>query len=480
MTPNRQQAPAPNRQQAPPTGEIEVGTVTCGCRNGNLTEAIGIQRALVERAMARDPEAVGELYDRYVDDVYGYLLAWARDPETAEQLTERVFRDVMTWLPVVARGEGELGAWLIAMARDAVAHGRGPRPPEAEEGIVGDVALLDDPEREVVILRLLLGHSLVHTAHLTGYRPRVTKALQLLACSTLWERSQESPVSRAARTGSVARDDGEPYYLDAAQSDRRRADEFERRLNRWGADLTDDDRGLANALAIASSLRMEAPAVVTAPDPAFVYRVREELVADAAAKDPEAPAEAPVHASRFRRHAAPRTKPPRWAALLELASRRVVLLAAAGAVLAAVAGFMVIASLAGPPSRCGAAGCLGTATTGAGSSAAGAGTAPPGPTGAGAPASSGPGATTTTPPAPNAGGQLPPRTTARGAAVPPPTGAPGTTARPPATTLPPPTTRHQPPTTAKPPPTTAPTTTPTTAPPPTTGPTTTGVLPPLP
>jgi len=458
----------PNRSAAPPTGEIEVGAITCGCRNGNLTEAIAVQRKLVERAMAHDPEAVAELYDRYVDDVYGYLLAWTRDPETAEELTERVFRDVMTWLPVVARGEGELGAWLIAMARDAVAHGRRARPPGDDDGVVGDVALLDDPEREVVILRLLLGHSLVHTAHLTGYRPRVTKALQLLACSTLWERSQESPALRAARGAASSENSTstpEPYYLDPAQSDRRRADEFERRLSQWSADVTGDDRSMANALAIASSLRTVASTVVTPPDPAFVYRVREELVADAVVDEPEGPAEPPVRASRFRRRSG-HAKGTALSGLLALLSHRAVLATLVGAVLAAGAGFMIYNALAGPSSKCGGAGCLGTATTvasstGAGGSAVVAGTTPS-PTTAGGPTTTGPGANTTA--GPTSPSQQPPRSTSGGGATTSPTN-PGTT-RGPTTTLPKPTTTVAPTTTTQPatttsaPPTTVTTTTP--------------------
>ncbi len=453
----------PNRAAAPSTGEIEVGAITCGCRNGNLTEAIAVQRKLVEQAMARDPEAIAELYDRYVDEVYSYLLAWTRDPEVAEELTERVFRDVMAWLPVVARGEGELGAWLIAMARDAVAHGRAARPPGDDDSVIGDVARLDDPEREVVILRLLLGHSLTHTAHLTGYRPRVTKALQLLACATLWERSQESPALRVAR-GTESSEIGatpEPYFLDPAQSDRRRADEFERCLNRWSADLTDDDWGMANAIAVASSVRTAAATVVTPPDPSFVYRVREELVADATVKESEAPAELPMgRASRFRRD----TSHARGG-LVALLANRVVLMTLVGVVLAAGTGFALYNNLTGAPSKCGTAGCQGTATTGAGGSAVVAGTSPS-PTTAVGPTTTGAGSTTSV----TSPSQQPTRTTSGGGVISPTTGATGTTAGPTTTraapTTTPPTTTTVPTTTAPPTTTTGPTTTPTAPPPP--------------
>ena len=59
--------------------------------------------------------------------------------------------------------------------------------PGAAAGAVAAVARLGDPEREVVVLRLLLGHSLAHTAHLSGYSQRAVMELQLAACLSIQE-----------------------------------------------------------------------------------------------------------------------------------------------------------------------------------------------------------------------------------------------------------------------------------------------------
>src|SRR5215216_3457137 len=229
------------------------------------------QRPLLERAAAGDREAFARLYEDQVEGVYRYLLAWTGDRAEAAELTGQVFGNALAWLPAVAGGEGEAGAWLIAMARDAVAQRRGsgwiagPAGPEdapAPDAIAA-VARLGDPEREVVVLRLLLGHSLDHTAHLSAYSRRAVLELQLAACLAIHE------LTGRAHTGP-------------APPDTRRApsaEEFERLLGRWEIDLTGSDPALADALAVAVSLRRSVPEYVFAPPAEFVERLRAELVA---------------------------------------------------------------------------------------------------------------------------------------------------------------------------------------------------------
>jgi DNA-directed RNA polymerase specialized sigma24 family protein len=238
------------------------------------------QRPLLERAAAGDREAFARLYEDQVEGVYRYLLAWTGDRAEAAELTGQVFRGALAWLPATVGGEGEAGAWLIAMARDAVAQRRGsgwiagPAGPDGAGGPATDavaaVARLGDAEREVVVLRLLLGHSLAHTSHLSGYSRRAVLQLQLAACLAVWE------LTGGARTGPA------PATRTASS-----AEEFERRLGRWEIDLTGSDPALADALAAAGSLRRAIPGYVVAPDDELVQRLRRELLAEMAADDHE-------------------------------------------------------------------------------------------------------------------------------------------------------------------------------------------------
>jgi DNA-directed RNA polymerase specialized sigma24 family protein len=405
---------------------------------------IAAQQPLLERAAAGDREAFARLYDGQVEGVYRYLLAWSGDRAEAADLTEQVFRGALAWLPVTADGEGEAGAWLIAMARDAVAQRRGAgwiaEAADGQDGrraapgdAVGAVALLGDPEREVVVLRLLLGHSLAHTAHLSGYSPRAVLELQLAACQSVWE------LTGGARSGSgAAAAPGPDRWPPRGAAP---AEEFERRLGRWEIDLTGSDPDLADALAAAGALRQAIPGYVVAPDDEFVQGLRQELITT------DLPREAPPRPGTLR------TFERALAAARVALSRRpwvATLVAVVGIV--GILGMQALGSPA-PPSTCGGRPC-------------------PAPTTAAAPAAAGviPLPTTTTGRASSTTGSTVRAVITPASAPQAPTSAPPTTR--PATTAPPTTSAPRPPTTAPPttsPPTTAPPTsaaTTTTAPPP--------------
>jgi DNA-directed RNA polymerase specialized sigma24 family protein len=245
------------------------------------------QRPLLERAATGDREAFAQLYDAQVEGVYRYLLAWTGDRQEAADLTGQVFRTALGWLP--SAHDRELGAWLIALARDAVierpgsvrapgvagsprvarlvgfAGAAGAAEGDGSRGAAGDavaaLARLGDPERGVVILRLLLGHSLAHTAHLSGLSQRAVLELQLAACLTV----REPTGGAGAGPGPAAR---------TAAS----ADDFDRRLGRWEVDLAGADPSLADALAAADSFRRAIPGYVVAPTSDLVARLRQDLL----------------------------------------------------------------------------------------------------------------------------------------------------------------------------------------------------------
>ena len=255
------------KPQRPPDAQ----TPACPCRHGDVPAELAGQRPLLERAAAGDREAFALVYDTQVEGVYRYLLAWTGDPSETAELTAHVFHAAMGWLPSTTSAEGEAAAWLTAMTRDALAQHRGPAraggsaagaPPEPPGDVAAAVGWLREPEREVVVLRLLLGHSLDHTAHLSGYSRRAVLELQLTACLAVHE------LAGGTRTGSAS-----PEARPAPS-----AEEFERRLGRSEIDLTGSDPALADALAVAGSLRRSIPEHVSPPPAEFVARLRAELV----------------------------------------------------------------------------------------------------------------------------------------------------------------------------------------------------------
>jgi DNA-directed RNA polymerase specialized sigma24 family protein len=405
----------------------DARAVACPCRHGDVAAEVAAQRPLLELAVAGDREAYAQLYDVQVEGVYRYLLAWTGDRSAAAELTGQVFRSALSWLPVTAAGEGEVGAWLVAMARDAVAQRRGsgwmagpaeqPRAPQAPGDALEAVALLGDPEREVVVLRLLLGHSLVHTAHLSGYSQRAVLELQLAACLAVWN------LTGGARSG-------QPAAHPQPEAGGLLAEEFERRLGRWDVDLAGEDPGLADALAVASSLRLAAPRQVVAPDQVFVEGLREELLAgggDGQVSPPEPPNRPEPVAGGPGRPSAPRVRRGPVATVRRWLVRR-----PWAATMVATSAIVVILGLQafgnpGPRPACGGRPCPATTTLLA--APAGPALEPPTTFGLVEPATST--VPTTQPPTTQA-----PVSTAPPASAPPAT-APRTTARPPTTTAPP-------------------------------------------
>ena len=212
------------------------------------------QRPLLARAATGDREAFAQLYDAQVEGVYRYLLAWTGDRSEAATLTSRVFHSALAWLPPTAGGGVEAGAWLTAMCRDAVSDRPGSgRDPAPAADPVAALARLPDSEREVLVLRLLCGHTLDHTAHLAGYSRRAVLGLQLAACLAIAERTGGTPAPPGAS-----------------------AEEFERHLAPSETAPTTPDPALSAALTAAGALR-QAAAEVVAPDPELVASLRHDL-----------------------------------------------------------------------------------------------------------------------------------------------------------------------------------------------------------
>ena len=73
---------------------------------------------LLHRLQKRDPQALGELYDRYGRLVYSLILRIVRDGATAEDLVQETFLRVWNRVQGFDAERGAIAPWLLAIARN--------------------------------------------------------------------------------------------------------------------------------------------------------------------------------------------------------------------------------------------------------------------------------------------------------------------------------------------------------------------------
>ncbi|HXN38124.1 MAG TPA: sigma-70 family RNA polymerase sigma factor [Solirubrobacteraceae bacterium] len=88
----------------------------------------------VRRAKEGDHEAVGFLYARYADNVFGYVRSILHDSHDAEDVTQQVFAKLTHVIGKYEERDGPFFAWVMRVARNlAVDHPRHQRMIPVEE-----------------------------------------------------------------------------------------------------------------------------------------------------------------------------------------------------------------------------------------------------------------------------------------------------------------------------------------------------------
>jgi RNA polymerase sigma-70 factor, ECF subfamily len=184
--------------------------------------------AAVERAKSGDNDAISFLYLRYKDNVYGYVLSILRDAHEAEDVTQTVFIKLMSVIHKYEPRQVPFTAWILKVARNvAVDSLRQRRPVPCEEvieswrpandfsherrsGLKQALATLTEDQRDVVVLRHLVGLSPGEIAHRMGRTESSIHGLHHRARRALRReliRGECAPTTRMAnRGGCVAPD----------------------------------------------------------------------------------------------------------------------------------------------------------------------------------------------------------------------------------------------------------------------------------
>ena len=177
----------------------------------------------VVRAREGDSDAQRLLYLRYAGDVYAFVRSIVSDEHAAEDITQTVFARLPNRLQRYEPRASPFGAWLVSVARNAsidYMRTRQPVPTEqvldpgvADEDLSRDrlqslreaLAFLPQDQREVVVLRFVLGLSPLEVSERLGRSELSVNALQHRGRRRLREGLSRRDAAPTVRVAACAR-----------------------------------------------------------------------------------------------------------------------------------------------------------------------------------------------------------------------------------------------------------------------------------
>lgn len=173
------------------------------------------EKALLERAKASDPDALGEIYDRHAEGIYNYIYRRTGERELAEDLTSDVFVRMLRAIKENQAWHTSLSGWLYQIAHNRVIdHFR--RQPEEEVLTLEErlVAAAEDPpetvqkdlarqrlraaishltelQQQVIVLKFVEGLRNAEVAQILGKTEGAVKSLQYRGLRSLKRHMEE-------------------------------------------------------------------------------------------------------------------------------------------------------------------------------------------------------------------------------------------------------------------------------------------------
>lgn len=170
------------------------------------------EKYLIEKAIAGDSNAFGELYSLHLNAIYRYIYFRIGEQHDAEDLTENVFLKAWEALPGYKQLGSPFSSWLYRIAHNIVVdyHRKiKPVPVSSEDGLLEDqvdeltntlrtvieaeqlrelakaISQLNNEQQNVIILRFVEGLSHAEIAQIIGKNEGTCRMIQHRALVTL-------------------------------------------------------------------------------------------------------------------------------------------------------------------------------------------------------------------------------------------------------------------------------------------------------
>jgi RNA polymerase sigma-70 factor, ECF subfamily len=174
--------PTKERMTSHPAEPMQGGSRVADCNPADSRLVI----AAVKRAQRGDMDAMHFLYVRYANDVQRYVCSFVQDHHEAEDITQSVFAKLITAIGKYEQREVPFTAWILRVARNAALDhlrssrsipceevrteddGRGDLALERGRDLRNALSLLPEDQREVLILRHVVGLSPTEIATTLG------------------------------------------------------------------------------------------------------------------------------------------------------------------------------------------------------------------------------------------------------------------------------------------------------------------------
>ncbi len=183
------------------------------------------ERTLVLRAIARDQEAFGALYDRHVVRVYRHIYYMVGNPAEAEDLTAQAFLQAWQAIPRYQTRAAPFVSWLLRIAHNLgvsylrsrkqnaelpetlIDHSRLQNPEAALERRLNNervreaILKLRDEHRKVIILRFVEDLEYREVAEILGKSVAAVRVIQHRALNALRKQMKNEDSTELAING---------------------------------------------------------------------------------------------------------------------------------------------------------------------------------------------------------------------------------------------------------------------------------------